>query len=434
MGRRPTGGGRRTPAKCPPWGGWWERYGDATLNSLAERVRISNQNVRQAEAQYRQAKALARQARSDFFPTITGTGSAARGAVQPGASPGATHAVSGEVQWTADLWGSVRRSVESAEASAQASAADLAAMRLSMAAELARDYFQLRILDLERDLYARTIAAYARSLQIARNQYAAGIVTRSDVAQAESQLKSSQASALDLDLERRQLEHAMAVLVGESPAAFSLPPRLVALGAPDIPAGVPSELLERRPDIAAAERRAAAANADIGVAVAAYFPSLTLSASGGYQSSRLADLLTTPSRVWSLGPELALTIFDGGRRAAATDAARAAFDAAAAEYRQTVLDAFREVEDYLVALRMLEEESRVQAQAVRAACEAESLALAQYKAGTTDYVAVVSAQTQALSNQLTAVSLEGRRIAASVSLIEALGGGWSEADVGQSTP
>ncbi|EPR37644.1 RND efflux system, outer membrane lipoprotein, NodT family [Desulfovibrio sp. X2] len=412
------------PADLGGRGDWWACYDDPTLDSLVARVAVSNQNVRQVEARYRQAKALVREARASYFPTVTADGSATRGKQSPGSATATTYAVSGDVSWELDLWGATRRSVESESAGAEASAADLAAELLSMQAELVTDYFALRTIDLELDLYKRTVAAYERSLSITRNQYNAGIVTRSDVASAETQLKSAQASAIDLEVDRRQYEHAIAVLMGQPPATFSLPPRLDALRVPDIPVGVPSELLERRPDIAAAERRAAAANAQIGVAMAAFFPTLTLSAGGGYQNDGLADLLSVPNRVWTLGPELALTLFDGGLRAAKTDYARAAYDETVAGYRQTVLDGFREVEDYLAALSVLAREQVVQNEAVSAAREAERLALDQYKAGTVDYVSVVSAQTQALSSELTSVGLQGRRIAASVSLIEALGGGW----------
>jgi len=417
------------PADLSGRGEWWSCYGDGTLDALVRRIVVSNQNVLQVEAQYRQAKAMVREAQAGFFPTVSAGGSATRSKTSSSSSAATSYAASGSVSWEADLWGATRRSVESQKASVEASAADLAAELLSMQAELVQDYFQIRVVDIQMDLYRRTIEAYTRALAITRNQYNAGINTRADVATAERQLKSAQASAVDLQISRRQYEHAIAVLMGVPPADFSLPQRLDKLDVPAVPSGVPSDLLERRPDIAAAERRMAAANAQIGVEMSAFFPSLTLSATGGYASKTLSNLLSAPNRVWSLGPELALTLFDGGLRAAKTDYARAAYDENVASYRQTVLTGFREVEDYLAALNVLAQEQEVQDQAVAAAREAERLELDQYKAGTVSYTSVADAQIQALSNELSAVSVQGRSISASVSLIVALGGGWRTGQV-----
>jgi len=323
----------------------------------------------------------------------------------------------------------VRRTVEAGEATAQASVADLEAAKLSAQAQLAEDYFLLRAQDAQIRLLTETVDAYQKSLQLTRNQYAVGVAARADVAQAETQLKSTQAQALDAGVQRAQLEHAIAVLLGKAPANFSIAPEPVATTFPPIPLGLPSELLERRPDIAAAERRTAAANAQVGVAEAAFFPSLTLSATGGFQSSVLSQLFTLPSRYWSLGPALAATIFDAGLRRAQTAQAMATYDENVANYRQTVLAGFQEVEDNLAALRILEQEAAVQDEAVKSARESLTITLNQYRAGTANYLAVVVAQAVALSNQRTALTILGRRLTASVTLIKALGGGWDAAQL-----
>ncbi|MFS2117342.1 efflux transporter outer membrane subunit, partial [Herbaspirillum frisingense] len=301
---------------------------------------------------------------------------------------------------------------------------DLAGARLSAQAQVAQNYLQLRVLDAQQQLLDDTVQAYQRSLEVAQNQYNAGMVAKSDVIQAQTQLKSAQASALDNGVTRAQIEHAIALLVGKTPASFSLPRSPLTAVAPPVPQGVPSMLLERRPDVAAAERRVASANAKIGVAKAAYFPSLTLSASGGYQSSTFADWFTLPGRVWSLGPQLAQTIFDGGARQAATDQAIASYDGTVATYKQTVLTAFQEVEDNLAALRILEQEAAVQGEALQAARQAVTLVTNQYKAGTVSYVNVITAQATALSAELNSLNILNRRMAASVLLAKALGGGW----------
>ncbi|AON53868.1 efflux transporter outer membrane subunit [Herbaspirillum seropedicae] len=420
-------------------GKWWEMFGDPQLNALVAQVDISNQNLALAEANFRSAVALVQSSRSAYSPTLSASAGASRGS-SGSAGASSSNAASGSsagsvrnsytfsltAAWEADIWGKVRRDVESSQASAQASAADLAAARLSAQAQVAQNYLQLRVLDAQQQLLEETVQAYERSLQVAQNQYAAGMVAKSDVIQAQTQLKSAQASALDNGVTRAQVEHAIALLVGKTPAQFALPRAPLAAVAPPVPQGVPSMLLERRPDVAAAERRVASANAKIGVAKAAYFPSLTLSASGGYQSSTFADWFTLPGRVWSLGPQLAQTIFDGGARAAATDQAIATYDGTVATYKQTVLTAFQEVEDNLAALRILEQEAAVQGEALQAARQAVTLVNNQYKAGTVSYVNVITAQATALSAELSSLNILNRRMAASVLLAKALGGGWDE--------
>ncbi|WP_211467087.1 efflux transporter outer membrane subunit [Collimonas silvisoli] len=412
---------------------WWEIYGDATLNGLMQQANQANQNIRQAEAQYRQARAAADAARAGFWPTAGVNAGVDRARSNSnGVKLGNNYSAGLQGSWEPDVWGSVRRSVEAGDAGSQASAADLAAARLSIQATLAQDYLQLRVTDLLQDLYARTTAAYARSLQLTQSQYAAGVTLRSDVALAESQLKTAEAQAIDLQAQRSQLEHAIAILTGKAPSGFALAAlpadtqmlSKMQAGLPPIPAGLPSDLLERRPDIASAERRAAAANANIGVAKSAFFPALTLSASGGFNGASLAQWFSTPSRVWSLGAALAETIFDGGLRRAHSDQAIAAYDAAVAQYKQTVLGGFQEVEDNLATLSVLDREAIAQNQAVQASQLAERLALSQYRAGTATYLTVVTAQTLALSNERTLVQLLGRQLLASVALIKAVGGGW----------
>jgi NodT family efflux transporter outer membrane factor (OMF) lipoprotein len=331
--------------------------------------------------------------------------------------------------WEPDLWGRVRRTVEQQSANAQASAATLETTRLSLHAQLAQDYFQLRVVDEQKRLLDGTVEAYRKSLQLTQNQYNVGVVARADVVQAETQLKTAQVQAIDLGILRAQLEHAIALLIGKTPAAFSLVAQPLSVQPPSIPVGLASQLLERRPDVAIAERQAAAANAQIGVAVSAYFPNLTLSATAGYQSSTLSKWLTAPSRFWSLGPQLAETLFDGGARRAQTAQARASYDAAVANYREVALAAFQNVEDNLAALRILESEAAAQADAVRAAEESLKIANNQYRAGTVSYLNVITAQATAYSNERNAISILGNRLTDSVALIKALGGGWNSADL-----
>jgi len=417
-------------------GRWWDVFGDRQLDALVERVEVSNQNVRVLEARFRQAQALVTSSRSAYFPTLEADVSLTRSRSPTGVIGGTTagrvitnRSASLNSAWEADLWGRLRRTVEAVEANAQASAADLAAARLSVQAELAANYFQLRALDAQRQLLDDTVAAFGKSLELTRNRYAAGVAAKVDVVQGETQLKSTQAQAIDLGVQRAQLEHAIAVLIGRPPAGLSIAPLPLSATLPRIPPGLPSELLERRPDIAAGERRVAAANAQIGAAKAAYFPSLTLSASYGSRSADAAQWLTAPARFWSIGPALAQSIFDAGLRRAQTEQAIAAYDATVAEYRQAVLAGFQEVEDNLAALRILEEEAKVQEDAVRAARESVELTLNQYKAGTVSYINVVTVQTTQLNNERAAVGILGRRLVAAVGLVKALGGGWSASEL-----
>lgn len=421
---------------------WWRAYGDTTLDRLVTRADAANQNIRQAQAQYRQAQAAAAAARASFWPTLDASAGAQRARTNTnGLRLGNTYSVGLTAGWEPDLWGGIRRSVEAGEAASQASAADLAAARLSIQATVAQDYMQLRVTDLQLDLYTRTLAGYQKALQLTQSQYASGVALRSDVALAQNQLSTAQAQALDLRAQRSQLEHALAILVGKAPADFSLPPAAggqagslaLPMRLPETPVGVPSQLLERRPDIAAAERRAAAANASIGVARAAYFPALTLGASGGYSSGSFAQWFNLPGRVWALGATLAESLFDGGLRKARSDEAIAAYDAAVAQYKQTVLGGFQEVEDNLALLRILRDEAAAQEQAVQSAQLALRLALAQYRAGTSIYLNVITAQTLALGAERSLAQLHGRQLLASVALITATGGGWDAAQIDAGT-
>ncbi|HEY1438557.1 MAG TPA: efflux transporter outer membrane subunit [Casimicrobiaceae bacterium] len=431
------------PRDQEPRGNWWEVFMDPKLDALVAQVEVSNQTIKAADARVREARALTQAARAALFPLVSANADATRTGRTSGNTAGGTVQVGGvrndynvalDVSWEVDLWGRVRRTVEASEASAQASVADLESAKLSAQALLAEDYFLLRVQDAQIRLLNDTVEAYQRSLQLTRNQYAVGVAARADVAQAETQLKSTQAQAIDAEVQRAQLEHAIAVLLGKAPADFSVVAESVPTEFPPIPPGLPSELLERRPDIAAAERRAAVANAQIGVAEAAFFPSLTLSATGGFQSSVLSQLFTLPSRYWSLGSALAQTIFDAGLRRAQTDQAIATYDENVANYRQTVLSGFQEVEDNLAALRILEQEAAVQDDAVKSARESLTITLNQYRAGTANYLAVVVAQAIALSNERAALAIQSRRLSASVTLIKALGGGWNAASAVSSEP
>ncbi len=421
-----------TPSDNVIRGTWWEIYNDPQLNALEEQVNISNQNIAVAEAQFRQAVALARAARAGYFPTVTADGSYARSRRPSGAGGAVRSSVTtsdylltGNASWEPDLWGKIRRTVESGEANAQASAGDLEALRLSMHAALAQDYFQLCALDSEKQLLEATVEAYQKSLELTNNRYASGVASKSDVLQAETQLKTTQAQMIDIGVQRAQLEHAIALLIGKPASVFSMPVSPLAIVPPSVPVGMPSELLERRPDIAAAERRVAAANAQIGVAEAAYYPTVTLTASGGFEGSHLSNWLSWPNRLWAIGLSIAETVFDGGLRRALTEEARAAYDANVAAYRETTLTAFQEVEDNLAALRILEEEAAAQDEAVNASQQTVTLGVNQYKAGTISYLNVVVLQAIELNNKRTAIDILGRRMIANVLLIEALGGGWN---------
>lgn len=423
------------PADALQRGEWWTLYGDAELNSLVGRLNVSNQNLAAAEAQYRQARALVRGARSQLFPTIGGSGGVTRGG--QGSTSNSTiqnqargisesYSLGLDASWELDLWGRLRRNLEANQASMQASAADLAAVRLSLQSELVQTYLRLRVMDEQQRLLDQTVEAFARSLRLTENQYRAGIVPKSDATQALTQLRSTEAQAIDLRWQRAQMEHAIAVLIGVPPSELSITERDQIPALPVVPLALPSQLLERRPDVASAERQVIAANAQIGVAEAAWYPDLTLSASGGYRNSSFSNLVSVPNRFWSLGPQLAMTLFDFGGRRAGLEQAEASYDQTVANYRQTVLNSFREVEDNLVQLRVLGEEAVVQQQALEAAQESLRLIENQYRAGTVDFLSVATVQTTALNNERTNLTLLGDRLAASVQLIAALGGGWDE--------
>lgn len=422
---------------------WWEVFGDATLNDLEQQVDVSNQTLKQAEAQYRQAAALVSGARASFLPTVSASFSATRsetysksgssvvsnGNVLSGGGIRNSYQLPVSASWEPDLWGSVRRTVEGDVASAQASEATLESVRLAQHATLAQTYFQLRISDEQKRLLDDTVESYKKFLQLTQNQYNVGVAARSDVVSAETQLKTAQVQQINVGVARAQYEHAIALLVGKAPAQFSLDATPLVVKLPTVPVDLPSTLLERRPDVAVAERQAAQANAQIGVAQAAWFPNLTLSAGGGYTNSVLPQLLEAPSRFWQIGPALAETLFDGGARNAKTAQARAGFDAAAANYRQVALAAFQNVEDNLSALRILELEAAAQADAVKSAEQALAITTNQYRAGTVSYLNVITAQTTAYNNEQSAITLLGTRLTDSVALIQALGGGWEAKDL-----
>lgn len=422
-------------------GPWWEIFADETLNGLESKINISNENVKAALAAYEQARALVDQARAGFWPDVSLSADRIRSAsgshgfatsttggistVNSGGSTTTTYSVGASANWTLDIWGQIRRTVESDRASAQASAAALAAAQLSAQSTLATDYFELRAQDQLQRLLDDTVVAEQLSLKITESRYRFGVAAKADVVSAQAQLLSSQAQQINAKIQRALLEHAIAVLIGQQPADFSLSPTAMRVDVPTVPAGVPSALLERRPDVAEAERKVAAANAQIGVATAAYFPSLTLSGSDQYANSTLTKLISLPNRAWSFGPSLVETVFDGGLRRAQVAQARAAHDASVATYRQTVLSGFQQVEDEIATLRILEQQSVVEDEAVKAAREAEALTLNQYKAGTVPYSSVITAQTTRLSAEETALTVLSSRLQASVALIEALGGGWN---------
>ncbi|MDR3568928.1 MAG: efflux transporter outer membrane subunit [Syntrophobacteraceae bacterium] len=418
-------------------GRWWEIFGDPRLNSLESQVDITNQNLAAAEAQFREALAAVQAAGSGYFPVVSAGTSAGRSRI-PGTlgrssststgRSGTTQSdllLSGDVSWELDLWGKVRRTVEASKAGAQASEADLEGVRLAATAQLAQDYFALRALDSQHQVLHLTVVNYRKFLSFTKNRYATGVAGQADVLQAETQLKTAQAQEIDTGVQRAQFEHAIAMLMGKPPSALTIAPSPLDLTPPPVPTGLPSELLERRPDIAAAERQAAAANARIGVAIAAYYPTVTLSATGGFEAANAAQWLTWPARMWTLGPAvLGQTIFEGGLRHAQTQEARAAYDANVATYRQTVLTAFQQVEDNLSALRILEQEALVQAEAVDAAKKSVVVETNQYLAGTVSALDVIVTQAIALNDELTAANILGRRMVADVLLIQALGGGW----------
>jgi NodT family efflux transporter outer membrane factor (OMF) lipoprotein len=435
-------------------GKWWEIFGDPQLNALEEQVSVSNQSVAQAMAQYQAARAAAWGARAGLFPTVTAqpnvsssrgtsrlpetttttaTGTTTSGStitvVTPSASTTTIYEVPVDVSYEVDLWGRVRRLIESDVAAAQASAGDLETMRLSMQAELAVDYFSLHGTDAQKQLLDSTATAYEKALDLTTNRYKQGIASGVDVAQAQTQLETTRAQSIDLEVQRTQFEHAVAVLVGKPPAEMTIGVSPITVPAPQVPIALPSELLERRPDIAAAERRVAAANAQIGVQKAAYYPTLSLSASGGFENTSLTNLFSWPNRFWSLGAAALQTIFDGGAISASVAQAKATYDAQVAAYRQQVLSAFQDVEDNLAAMRVLEHEARQQAAAVAAAEKSLSLSNSRYQGGITTYLEVITAQAAALANEVTAVNIQTRRMTAAVNLVKALGGGWATSDL-----
>jgi NodT family efflux transporter outer membrane factor (OMF) lipoprotein len=418
-----------------PKGPWWALYQDPQLNALVAQVQLNNQNVAQYAAQYRQALALVRGSRAELLPTVSATGATTRSETGTGSSssssaggPSNEHSATLSLSWEADIWGKLRRTVEEDRANAQASAADLANATLSAQSSLAQDYFQLRILDRRIALYQDTIQGYQRYLQIIQNKYDENIVSRADLSTGKTQLHSAQASMLDLQWQRAQYEHAIALLMGRAPANFSLAADAKwDYHVPSVPLGVPSRLLERRPDIAAAERAMAASNAAVGVATAAYYPDLTLSASGGYQNSTMSNLFSLPNRFWSIGPSLTGTLLDFGKTKATVEQARAAYDASVASYRQTVLTGLGEVEDYLVELRTLEPELVARRTSAEAAEDSASVSRDQYEAGVIDYLDVATTQATSLSERQTLLSLVGTQLVTSVQLQAALGGSWEGA-------
>jgi NodT family efflux transporter outer membrane factor (OMF) lipoprotein len=422
-------------------GKWWEIFNDPQLNTLEERVDVSNQNLKIAEAQFRQARDTIRIDRSGLYPTVS-TGpyinaeQFSKNAPNAGPKYGKTQGdfvLPFDLSYEVDAWGRIHLTVQSAVANAQASAADLETARLSIHAELAADYFMLRGLDAQKQLLDSTVVQYQKALDLTTNRYNGGLAAKVEVTQAETQLETTQALAIDVGVQRAQFEHAIAVLVGQPASTFSIPVSPLNTPPPVIPVGLPSDLLQRRPDIAAAERRVAAANADIGVAKTAYYPTLTLSAAAGLEGSSITNWFAWPSHFFAVGPQLLETLYDAGRRHAYTDQAWAAYDANVAAYRQNVLTAFQEVEDNLAGLRMLDEEGRKQNEAVQSAEHSLALSTNRYKGGLVTYLEVTTAQSIALADEITEVNILARRMNSTVLLIKALGGGWDVSKLPQLT-
>lgn len=428
-------------------GKWWEIYNDRALNALEEQVNISNQNVLSAEASYRESLAAIRVARSALFPSVTTTpsmsvahgsrnlGSGQIGSVSSSAGAGTytDYTLPFSLSWTLDVWGAIRRSITAARATAQASAADLQNAKLSYQTTLAEDYFEMHGLDANSDLLTKTVGAYREFLELTQYRYQSGVASDADIAAAKTQLDTTRAALIDVGVNRAQYEHAIAILEGKPPSEYTAPQAPLTATPPPVPIALPSQLLERRPDIAAAERTMAAANEQIGIAKAAYYPTISLGASAGLESSSILRLLNWPSRFWSLGPSAAETLLDFGKRAGTVQEAQNAYDADIANYRQTVLSAFRGVEDNLAALRILEHEYAVNDQAIADAKDTVRITLDQYQSGVATYLQVLSAQAALLSTQSNAVSVLTRRMTASVLLVQALGGGWSTAELPQGT-
>ena len=406
-------------------------FHEPELNALEGQVAVSNQTVAAALANFLAARAVVKQTRSQYFPTVTASPSVTRSRQSSAAQSSSPtpftvteYSLPFDASWELDFWGRIRNTVKANSLEAQATLADLENVRLTVQAEVAVDYFQLRVLDAQRQLLDAAVLAYQESLKLTQVQHDTGLASGQDVAQAETQLNTTRAQATDLGIQRAQLEHAIATLLGKPASSFSIATNPLAAKPVAIPFGVPSQLLERRPDIAAAERRVAEANAQIGVARAAYFPTITLSGSAGYQSTSLGNLMSGPSFVWSVGATLAQTLFDAGKRKAVTEQARANYQGTVANYRQTVLTAFQEVEDNLSTLRILSQELQQQNAAVESSQRYLTLANARYQSGLDSYLNVITAQTALLNNQRTAMNLRMEQMTASVQLIKALGGGW----------
>lgn len=418
-------------------GNWWEIFQDPQLNALEQQVDVSNQNLKAAVAQYQESRAALRYTRADYYPTIGTAPSATREKYANNRPP--SSGLNGQtfndfvapvsLSYQVNAWGRVSKNVESYREQAQASAADLAVVNLTMHADLAIDYFAARTLDAEEKLLQDTVAQYQQALELNEERYKGGLASEVEVEQARTILETTRAQLVDVGVARAQYEHAAAVLVGRPPAEFTLPPLPLTTPPPAIPVGVPSELLERRPDIAAAERRVASSNAQVGLAKTAYYPLVNIIGSGGFESGTITTLLQGPSALWAVGASAAETIFDGGRRHALNDEAKATYDSSVASYRQTVLSAFQQVEDNLAALRVLEQEAGVQAVAVESAQRSLDLSNTRYDGGVTSYLEVITAQNAALSDEVTAVNILGRRMASAVVLIEALGGGWDRSSL-----
>ena len=420
-------------------GNWWEIFQDPQLNGLEQQINVSNQNLKAAVAQYQQSRAALRYVRADYYPTVTAAPSAIRQMYSNNRPPqsnfdGITFndfVLPANFSYQVNAWGRVSRNVESYREQAQASAADLAVVNLSMHATLAIDYFAARSLDAEEKLLQDTVAQYQQAFQLNEDRYQGGLASEVEVEQARTILETTRAQMVDVGVARAQYEHAAAVLVGKTPADFTLPPLPLTAPPPPIPVGVPSSLLERRPDIAGAERRVASANAQVGLAKTAYYPLVNILGSGGFESGSITTLLQGPSALWAVGSSAVVTIFDVGRRRALNDQAKASYDSSVASYRETVLTAFQQVEDNLAALRILEQEAGVQETAVEAAQRSLSLSNTRYEGGVTSYLEVITAQNAALADEVTAVNILGRRMANAVLLIEALGGGWDSAGLPQ---
>jgi len=429
----PGGGWKQTaPSDSAIRPNWWEIYQDPQLDTLEKQVTVSNQSLKASYEQYMQSRAAIQYYRSQYFPTVQAGPSASRDRQsknRPLYVPGSKSTyndifLQGQVSWEPDLWGNIRRAVESQRATAQATAADLANVELSIRSELATDYFELRGLDTQQQLLDSTVQQYQQYLDLTKTRFAGGVATESDVALAQTQLDQTRAQAIDVGVARAQYEHAIATLTGVPASSFGLAVAPLDLQLPQVPVGVPSQLLERRPDVAAAERRADAANAQIGIAIAAYYPTINLTGTGGFESRAPTTLIQGPSSLWSLGGSAVQLLFDAGRRHALTEEARDGYEQNVANYRETVLQAFQEVEDNLSGLRILNNESAAQHQAVESARRSLAISTNRYKGGVTTYLEVITAQTTQLTNERTAADITTREFAASVQLIKALGGGW----------